>query len=71
MAEGVKGKHITLNITQKLELIGKLESCVSVARACELYRMKYTVSDSHKNKEKLIQFLLKYSLDKAQRVVSW
>jgi hypothetical protein len=53
MAEGVKRKHLTLSITQKLELIDKWESGVSVAHVCELYGVKkQTVLDSHKNKEK-------------------
>jgi hypothetical protein len=42
---------VTLSITQKLELIDKLESGVSVARVCELYGVKkQTVSDICKNK---------------------
>jgi hypothetical protein len=47
-------------------LIDKLRSGVSVAHVCELCRVKkQTVTDIHKNKEKLIQILLKYGLDKS------
>jgi hypothetical protein len=38
MAEGVERKRVTLSIIQKLEFIDKLESGVSVAHVCELYR---------------------------------
>jgi hypothetical protein len=68
VAEGVKRKRTTLSITQNLELIDKLESGVSVPRVRKLYGVKkQTVSDICRNKEKLIQFLLKYGLDTSSK----
>jgi hypothetical protein len=62
MAEGVKTRHSKHNSETWID---KLESGVSV---CELYGVKkQIVSDTCKNKEKLIQFLLKYGLDTSSK----
>uniref|UniRef100_A0A670Z3C1 HTH psq-type domain-containing protein n=1 Tax=Pseudonaja textilis TaxID=8673 RepID=A0A670Z3C1_PSETE len=53
-----KRKRVNLSVKQKLELIEKLESGWSVARACEEYGVKkQTVSDIRKAKEKLKRFV--------------
>lgn len=52
--------RVNLTLKQKLEVIEKLESGVSVARLCEQYGIKkQTVSDIKKNKEKIKEFMLK------------
>ncbi|KAG8127511.1 hypothetical protein E2320_014472 [Naja naja] len=59
-----KRKRVNLSVKQKLELIEKLESGWSVARACEEYGVKkQTVSDIRKAKEKLKRFVLMCDVD--------
>lgn len=54
-----KRKRINLTINQKLEIIQKLESGMSVAHICEQYGIKkQTVSDIKKNKSKINKFTL-------------
>lgn len=60
----VKWKRVNLTVTQKLELIRKLENGVSVKHVCEEYGVKkQTVSDIRKAKAKLTEYALKYSVD--------
>uniref|UniRef100_A0A8C6X7W9 HTH psq-type domain-containing protein n=1 Tax=Naja naja TaxID=35670 RepID=A0A8C6X7W9_NAJNA len=60
-----KRKRVNLSVKQKLELIEKLESGWSVARACEEYGVKkQTVSDIRKAKEKLKRFVLMFVLQR-------
>lgn len=61
---GVKRKRVNLSVAQKLELIKKLESGVSVTRVCDEYGVKkQTVSDIRKSKVKLQEYALKFSID--------
>jgi hypothetical protein len=47
----VKHKCVNLSVAQKLELTEKLEGGITVARVCEIYRVKkQAVSNIHKNK---------------------
>lgn len=56
-------KRVILSINQKLELIKKLESGVSVARICDEYGCaKQTVSDIRKAKEKLKKYAIKFDV---------
>ena len=53
----VKHKHKSLSITEKVELLKKLNSGVSVSSVCELQGVgSSTVYDSNKQKEKLLKF---------------
>jgi hypothetical protein len=61
----VRIKHVNLSVTQKLELIEKLEGGVTVARVCEIYSVKkQTVSDICKNKKKLNGVCIKIQCSK-------
>ncbi|KAG7173982.1 Histone-arginine methyltransferase CARMER-like [Homarus americanus] len=54
---GVKRKHHTLSIQDKVELLKKLDSGVSVRSICDLYSIgASTVDDIKKQKGKLLQF---------------
>ncbi|XP_062854201.1 tigger transposable element-derived protein 7-like [Trichomycterus rosablanca] len=60
-----KRKRVHLGIAEKLELIKKVESGVSVASVCEEYGVrKQTVSDIRKSKEKLKEYSVKFSVEK-------
>ena len=57
--ESWKRKHVKLCIGEKLELIKKLESGVSVARVCDEYGVKkHTVSDVRRSKDKLTSYAM-------------
>ncbi|XP_061608174.1 uncharacterized protein LOC133467379 [Phyllopteryx taeniolatus] len=59
-----KRKRNNISISDKLELIKKLESGVSVASVCQQYGVKkQTVSDIRKSKEKLRAFAGKFNVD--------
>jgi hypothetical protein len=59
----VKRKRVNLGVAQKLELTEKLDGGVTIACVCEIYRVKkQTVSDICKNKKKLKEFALEYSV---------
>ncbi|KAG7163490.1 Jerky protein-like 7 [Homarus americanus] len=54
---GVKRKHRALSITEKVEVLKKLDSGVSVRTICETYSISSsTVYDIKKQKEKLLKF---------------
>ena len=54
---GVKHKHKSLSITEKVELLKKINSSVSVRSVCELYGIRsLTVYDLKKQKKKLLSF---------------
>ncbi|KAG7169638.1 Jerky protein-like 8 [Homarus americanus] len=56
-SHGVKCKHHTLTIQDKVELLKKLDSGVSVRSICDLYNIgASTVYDIKKQKGKLLQF---------------
>ncbi|CAM1324768.1 Uncharacterised protein r2_g3362 [Pycnogonum litorale] len=62
-----KRKRVNLSIGDKLELIKKLESGVSVARVCEIYGVKkQTVSDIRKAKDKLRKYAVKFNVDSSK-----
>jgi predicted DNA-binding protein YlxM (UPF0122 family) len=62
-----KRKRVHLTLTQKLQLIRKLEAGASVSSVCEEFGVKkQTVSDIRKSKDKLTSFALKFSVDKSQ-----
>ncbi|KAG0725911.1 Transposable element Tcb2 transposase [Chionoecetes opilio] len=57
-------KRVNLSIAEKLELIKKVESGVSVARVCVEYGVKkQTVSDIRKAKDKLRENAVKFNVD--------
>lgn len=59
-----KKKRVILSVSQKLELIRKLEAGASVTRVYEVYGVRnQTVSDIRKSKEKLTAFSLKYNVN--------
>ena len=61
---GEKRKRTNLTISAKLELLKKLKSGYSVAKACEEYGVKkQTVSDIHKAKDKLQAFAIKFDVN--------
>jgi transposase-like protein len=61
-----KRKRVHLTLTQKLQLIRKLEAGASVSSVCEEFGVKkQTVSDIRKSKDKLTSFALKFSVDKS------
>ncbi|XP_042206656.1 tigger transposable element-derived protein 2-like [Homarus americanus] len=54
---GVKRKHRALSIAEKVEVLKKLDSGVSVRTICEIYSIgSSTVYDIKKQKEKLLKF---------------
>ncbi|KAG7157208.1 Jerky protein-like 10 [Homarus americanus] len=54
---GVKRKHRALSIAEKVEVLKKLDSSVSVRTICETYSIgSSTVYDIKKQKEKLLKF---------------
>ena len=60
----VKHKRVNLNITQKLELIRKLENGKTVAQICDEYGVKkQTVSDIQKVKDKLRNYAANFCVD--------
>ncbi|CAK8681854.1 unnamed protein product [Clavelina lepadiformis] len=60
-----KSKRLNLSVTQKLELIKKLEKGASVASVCDQYGVKkQTVSDI-KSKDKLLKYATSYCVDAA------
>ena len=62
-AGGEKRKQVNLCVAQKLELIKKLESGVSVSMVCEEYGVKkQTVSDIRKAKDKLLKFAREFDV---------
>ncbi|CAM1298588.1 Uncharacterised protein r2_g825 [Pycnogonum litorale] len=62
-----KRKRVNLSIGDKLELIKKLESGVSVARVCEIYGVKkQTVSDIRKAKDTLRKYAVPFNVDSSK-----
>ena len=62
--KSTKRKQMALTVTQKLELISKLEKEASVATVCEEYGVaKQTVSNIGKSKNKLVEYSAKYFVD--------
>ena len=58
-----KRKRVHLSIKQKLQLIKRLESGVSVSKVCEEFGVKkQTVSDIRKSKNRLQNFSARFSL---------
>lgn len=61
-----KRKRVHLTLTQKLQLIRKLEEGASVSSVCEEFGVKkQTVSDIRKSKDKLTSFASKFSVEKS------
>ncbi|GBN51143.1 hypothetical protein AVEN_218103-1 [Araneus ventricosus] len=53
VASGSKGKHVTLSIKDKVNLVKKLESGTAVAKLCEEYGLgNSTVNDIKRQKKK-------------------
>ena len=62
--ESGKRKRVNLGIGEKLELIKKLESGVSVVRICDEHGVKkQTVSDIQRSKDKLTSYAMKFDVD--------
>ena len=58
--KGGKIKYVHISIADEMELIKKLESRVSVVRACDEYgMMKQTVSDIRRSYDKLTSYAMK------------
>ena len=56
-------KRGSLSIREKLELIKKLESGVSVVRVCDVYGVKKeTVSYIRRSKDKLMSYVMKFDV---------
>lgn len=63
-----KRKRVHLTLTQKLQLIRKLETGASVSSVCEEFGVKkQTVSDIRRSKDKLTSFALRFNIDNSPK----